>query len=192
MGVDLIKWIKRGKQRRAVTMSLRKPMTGSEIWAEARVRAPRIELRDVWFLLRQMRDARLVECVNPGEVTGRLYRYTDLGREIVYQAFDIARAPPAGNIDWNTYARITRGKARKAVFCELGRDRLGPDTGLVPVRLRKNLLERKPLSKNVVLRVLCDLRAMGLVEVSGTTRKPVQKIYRLSNYGRKIHKLIRA
>ena len=191
MGVDLIKWIKRGRQRRAVAMSLRRPMTGTEIWTASRMRAPRIQLRDVWFLLKQFREARLVECVNPNEVTGRIYRYTDLGRRIATEAFELPELPTAGDIDWDVYAMIARGSARKAVLCELGRDRLGPDQGLVPVRLRKKLLDRHPLSKNVVLRALRELRELGLIEIAGTIRKPEQKLYRITKEGLKIHQEVR-
>jgi len=63
-------WLKRGTQRTAVARVLRKPMTASEICAAAREFAPRLQLRDVWFLMRQMAERGLARPLN--RVAGRI------------------------------------------------------------------------------------------------------------------------
>lgn len=165
-------------------------MTGKEIWLGARAQAPKIQLRDVWFLLRQLQTEGLVECLNPTEVTGRLYCYSDLGRQIAQKAFKTSIPLPPSDLDWNVYAQVARAKVRWEILGELGRDRLGPDQGLISTRLRKNLLPRHPLSKNATFRALKELLRLGLVEIVGETRKPRQKIHRLSEAGVRIHDFI--
>src|SRR5262245_25844690 len=79
-----VPWLKRGRQRAAVAQALRKPMTSTEICAAARALNPRIQLRDVWHLLRQMQQRGLVHCMNQRLITGRLYALTERGRDEVH------------------------------------------------------------------------------------------------------------
>ena len=62
---DDTSWLNRGRQRQAVALAMRKPMTSKEICATARVRTPRLQLRDVWHLLKEMQARGLVICYNP-------------------------------------------------------------------------------------------------------------------------------
>ena len=66
-------WLKRGKQRAAVAQALQKPMTASELCAAARELAPCLQLRDVWFLMRQMEARGLAVPLNERSNSGRLY-----------------------------------------------------------------------------------------------------------------------
>lgn len=91
---ELGAWLRQGCQRHAVARVLRKPMTPNEIWQAARGFAPRIQLRDVWFLLRQMQASGLIRCLNPNAITGKLFVYSDLGREVAATA-GITLASPA-------------------------------------------------------------------------------------------------
>jgi hypothetical protein len=54
-----VPWLKRGTQRAAVAQALRKPMTGTEICTAAQSFNPRIKLRDVWYLLREMQEREM-------------------------------------------------------------------------------------------------------------------------------------
>ena len=91
---DDAKWLKRGRQRAAVARVLRKPMTATEICAAARAFAGHVQLRDVWFLMRQFQERGLVVCVNPRLVTGRLYSLTeDRAKVPLRMAFGIRMVP---------------------------------------------------------------------------------------------------
>ena len=68
---DETTWIQNGRQRSTVAQVLRKPMTPTEILNAARQTNPRIQLRDIWFLMRQFQQHRFVRCLNPKSVTGK-------------------------------------------------------------------------------------------------------------------------
>ena len=114
-------WLQRGRQRAAVARVLRKPMTGTEICAAARVFNSHIQLRDVWHLLRQMERRGLVQCYNPRLVTGRLYLLTPRGRAAIQKAFAISVSKPPSNIDWRKYSQVARAKIRRLTLISLGR-----------------------------------------------------------------------
>src|SRR6266571_2301324 len=90
-------WLRRGRQRSAVAQAIRKPMTSSQIWHAAREFNPRIQLRDVWFIMRQLAGRKLVVCLNPrrtnGRTNGRLFYLTDQGRKLAATAFGVKRDP---------------------------------------------------------------------------------------------------
>src|SRR5437016_6174564 len=103
------KWLKSGRQRSAVGHVLRRPMTPSEIWHAAQAIAPRIQLRDVWFILRQFQQRGLVACFNPKEITGKVYYWATTGKNVF------------PDINWHHYAQIARGRNRRLVLLQLAR-----------------------------------------------------------------------
>lgn len=52
---DYTEWLKRGRQRSAAVRVLRKPMTASEICRVAQPINPHLQLRDVWFIMGQLK-----------------------------------------------------------------------------------------------------------------------------------------
>ena len=162
-------WLKRGRQRAAVAAVLRRPMTPSEIWRAALAIAPRIQLRDVWFILRQMEQRHLVTCFNPKELTAKVYFWTD------------SRVTFLSEQEWRNYAYVIRAKIRRYVLLQLA------DRGdQAASRVRQVVNERHPISLNAVIRALRDLRLRRLVRVSGEGEKRGQKIYRLTAAGQRI------
>ena len=166
-------WLKRGRQRSAVAQVLRRPMTPSEIWRAAQSIAPRIQLRDVWFILRQMEQRKLVSCLNPKEVTGKICYWS------------AARPPTSPHINWHRYACVVRSKNRRAVLLELSRRDGEPAS-----RIRRAVNERQPVSLNAVIRALKELCLFRLVEIAGEGEKRGQKLYRLTAAGRRIVRLL--
>lgn len=166
-------WLKCGRQRAAVAQVLRRPMTPSEIWRAAQSIAPRIQLRDVWFILRQMEQRKLVTCFNPKEFTGKVYYWTA----------PTESGGPA--VNWHQYAGVVRGKNRRLVLWELARRDEQPAS-----RIRRAVNERNPVSLNAVIRALKDLSSLRLIEVAGEGDKRGQKIYRLTAAGRRIAELL--
>ena len=161
-------------------------MTSLEIVNAARPLSPRLQLRDVWHLMRQFEQEGLAACLNPQEKTGRLYHLTDFGREVVRSELGIEIDPPAPDLDWTAYARIARAKARRSVLQELGQPRWDGTVGIAAAVLRKRLTDKYPLGLNPTIRALQELCADSLGEVVGTTKKRKQKLYRITKLGEKV------
>src|SRR5437870_8982422 len=118
---DYRSWMKRGRQRAAIAQVLRRPMTATQICTAARAISPRIQLRDVWFLMRQFAERDLVTCLNPKQATGRLYCLTSQGRKEVSSAFGISIASTPEGIEWRKYSWVVRAKIRQFSLGGLGR-----------------------------------------------------------------------
>jgi len=184
-------WLKQGCQRHAVARVLRKPMTPNEIWRAARLLAPRIQLRDVWFLLRQMQAKGLVRCLNPNTVTGKLFVYSEFGRAVAASAGITLVIPPA-SIDWDHYSWVVRGSVRKLVLTELGRPRFPSVPGLTPSQIKRHFRGRYPVGKNLILRALQELTEKDLVLPQRLGKRSLQKSYVLTDAGQQIYHAIMA
>jgi hypothetical protein len=178
----------RGRQKRAILQVLRQPMTGKQICLEARRIDHHIQLRDVWFVMRQFQKRGLTRCLNPGQVTGKLYCLTDFGRKIVLHAFKLKIPALPVDVPWKKYSLVVRAKTRRMLIMELGKFaslNLGEATA---ARIRKRLNETYPIGLNPVMRSLRELTVVGVVEWSGITRNQQRKTYRLTREGERIRK----
>ena len=177
-------WLQRGRQRAAVARVMRKPMTGTEICAAARVFNSHIQLRDVWHLLRQMKQRGLVQCFNPRLVTGRQYLLTTLGRAGVQEAFSISIPRPPANIDWRKYSWVIRAKVRRLTLCSLGQlETKAPQTA---TSIRKHIRNEYSAGLNPVLRAVRELADKKLIICVGMTPVQACKLYRLTRMGRRV------
>jgi Fe2+ or Zn2+ uptake regulation protein len=166
-------WLKCGRQKSTVAQVLRGPMTPSEIWRAAQSVTPRIQLRDVWFILRQMERRKLITCFNPKERTGKVYYWSGM------------RPFGFSSVNWQNYAYVVRAKVRRLVLLSLIHRPDQPAS-----RIRRGLNERQPVSLNSVIRALRDLRSFKLIKISGEGDKRHQKLYRLTPSGRRIASLL--
>ena len=166
-------------------------MTGLEILNAARPLSPRIQLRDVWHLMREFETRGLATCLNSNERTGRLYHLTEFGRQIVQFAFSISVDPLPAGIDWVIYSRIARAKTRRWILSELARPRFDGKQSMAATQIRRGLLDRCPLGLNPTIRALQELCADRLIKVSGTTKKRKQKLYRLTAVGKRLHRQLK-
>jgi Fe2+ or Zn2+ uptake regulation protein len=181
-----VPWLQRGRQRAAVAQALRKPMTATEICSAARTMNPRIQLRDVWHLLRQMQDRELVDCINPRLVTGRLFVLTMRGRYDVHAAFGTVVPTPPSNIDWRKYSWVVRAKIRRLVLTGVGQLETRTNAPQTATAIRKYLRTDHAVGLNPVLRALKDLLKLGMVQQAGVTDERACKLYRLTRMGRRI------
>jgi DNA-binding PadR family transcriptional regulator len=180
------RWLRRGKQRAAIARVLRKPMTATEICATTRKFTPQIQLRDVWFLMRQFEKRNLVVCLNPQQVTGKLYCLTEKGRKATRCAFEIIHPVPPTNIDWRKYSWVIRAKIRRLTLCSLGQQEAGgPQTA---TEIRKHIRNHYPAGLNPVLRAVRELANKKLIVCVGVTPVRACKLYRLTPSGRAIVK----
>ena len=83
MGVlDLVGYVKRGKNRQIVFLALDKPMMPSELMKKIYGKTSNTYFNLVSRALGELKEKKLVEIINPQEKTGRIYRKTKLGKEV--------------------------------------------------------------------------------------------------------------
>ena len=179
-------WLKRGKQRAAVARVLRKPMTTSEICASAREFAPRLQLRDVWFLMRQMTQRGLARPLNQRSNNGRLYALTDTGIQAVVRAFAVDVPCPSESVDWRRYAWVVRARIRKRVLLGLAQLEGRNPEGHTASAIRKFIRPDYPVGLNPVLRAVRELADEKLIACVGVTKLRSCRLYRLTPSGRVI------
>ena len=183
-------WLQRGSQRAAVARVMRKPMTGTEICAAARVFNSHIQLRDVWHLLRQMKQRGLVQCFNPRLVTGRLYLLTPRGRTAVQTAFGVSIASPSKFIDWKLYSWVVRARIRKRVLLGMARVEAHGSDGQTASQIRHQIRAEHPVGLNPVLRAVRELAGRKLITCVGTAKGRVGKLYRVDKSGKEIRRAL--
>jgi len=179
-------WLKRGKQRAAIARVLRKPMTAAEICDAARAFAPRLQLRDVWFLMRQMADQGLATPLNERSNNGRLYGLSDAGRRAVAAAFDLAVAPLSESMDWRRYSWVMRARIRKRVLLGLAQMEARSPDGQTASTIRKFIRADYPVGLNPVIRAVRELADQKLIVCVGVTQIRACRLYRLSPGGHQI------
>jgi len=187
---DDVRWLMRGRQRAAVVRVLRKPMTASEICRAAHPINPHIQLRDLWFLMDELKKRRLVVCLNPRHTTGKLYALTDRGREAALCAFGLRFPPIPNGVNWRKYAQVARARARKLVLLELAC--LPRNSVATATYIRKRLRDRHPMGLNPTTRALKDLERLGLVRSAPVPDKDRRRGYTLTRSGLRIARQIRS
>lgn len=81
MDWDLYAWLKRGNRRKEVLKLLvnsQSPMTANEIKGKLKV-----ALSQASFTVKELSDKKLVECLNPKDKIGRLYKITNEGKDLM-------------------------------------------------------------------------------------------------------------
>ena len=190
---SVTKWIRHGRQKRAVVQTLTGPMATAEIHAvimsEDEPLAPHIRLRDISFLLREFISKGLVVCLTSEKIaTGKIYALTEHGRKVAEEVFRIKIDPIPENADWDLYGWVTRSKNRKKVLIEL--DRLTEhDEGLAKsqAQIRKSLGETHPTHYEHIHRTFMELESRELVERVGVEGRQI--FFRLTETGKKIAKI---
>lgn len=182
-------WVRRGRQRAALVEALRRPMTASELCRAAQPVNPRIQLRDVWFLMGQLRDRRLVVCLNPKHTTGKLYILTRRGRAVASEAFGIPINPAPTGIHWPTYTKVDRAQVRKLVLLELAR--LPGGTAATATVIRKRLRAQHAIALNPALRALKELKRLCLVHAELASASDHRWVYCLTPAGQRMARLLR-
>ena len=185
---ELSFWIQRGRQKRAIAQVLLTPMTSTEICRAARPLNPHIQLRDIWFVLGQFKRRGLVQCLNPGQVNGKLHCLTDLGRKVVKRAFALVVAPVPEEVPWKKHALVLRARTRRAVVLELAKSFYTQPDQATAARIRKRLTQVYPIGLNPLRRALKELVQLGVVECTAATKG--RKTYRLSTDGQCIHGML--
>ncbi len=178
---DDVPWMKRGRQRSTVAHVLRKPMTTTEICAAVRRLNPHIQLRDIWYLMQQMQERGLAECLNPQACTGKVYALTGKGRRAVAAASGMKALPPVPGVDWRLYGWVARGRIRRGVLEELTRSWV--TDGATASEIRRRLRDRCPVGLNPTVRALKELAQAKLVKAQHDEQGRRGKEYRLTRRG---------
>lgn len=175
-------------QKTALLETLQKPMTGTDLLAAMCRKCPRVQLRDIWRLLKNLERREWVYCLTPDEVTGRLYFFTEKGRRVMRRDFNTQVKPLPPLVNWKKYAWVTRGQARKAVLLATGwfppsQEKPEPKT---ISQIRKQLIQIHPLGLGGAIRAMHELADMKLVQRVGVTRKRGNALYLPTLAGRRI------
>src|ERR1043166_1768344 len=180
---DQMKWIRTGKQRTAIVNVLRKPATQLELLRLAQKQAPNLQLGDVWGIFQEGIERGVFECLNPGEPTGKVFFYTDAGRQAVADAFGVhLDVPPA--IDWHCYGRVIRAKVRRLVLLQVAHNGPGAVERNTATFIRQQLSQPHKLAINTVIRALHQLVHEGLL--FARISKEGRRVFMLSEKGRQI------
>lgn len=180
------KWLRRGRQRMAVARVLRKPMTAVSICRAARAFAPQVQLRDVWFLMKQFEERDLVVGLNGRQAKGRLYFLTEAGRALVWKAFGISVEPLSADVDWRRYAWTFHAKIRRVTLLALSRTQARTGTAQTAAVVRRALRDDCAVGLNPVIRALKELTSRGLVQFIGFTKLGNRRLYQVTPTGKRI------
>lgn len=180
-----VNWLRRGRQRAAIAQVLKKPMTATELCQAGHPLNPRVQLRDIWFLMKQFAERGLALSLTPRQKTGRLFCLTDHGRRVVARGFGIRVQPIAQRVNWKKYSLVARARIRKLTLLVLAKLTEGLATMVSATEVRKTLREEYPVGLNPVIRALKELRSLGLVVAAGT-KSGNRNAYRLTSAGRRI------
>jgi len=180
------KWLRRGKQRKAVAVVLATPMTTKQIWEAAKPFSPHLQARDVSTQLGRFVKRGLAECLTPRRITDRLYFWTDRGRRIASQAFGKRIQPAPDGVNWAKYAEVMFARTRLRVFRSMDKRAPAQSPGWTASMLKKELSNIKGIHLNAVSRALKELLALRLIRCVGVTRKSSLKLYAITPSGRKL------
>jgi DNA-binding PadR family transcriptional regulator len=166
-------------------------MTATEICSAARMINPHVQLRDIWYLLKEMQNRKLVLCRNPRLVTGRLYELTTRGQQAVASAFSISIAPVSQPLDWRKYSWVVRAKIRRLTLVGLEHLQEKSGTPQTATGIRKHLRSEHAVALNPVVKALKELLRLGLVQEAGVTKQRCCKLYRVTPAGKRIIEQLR-
>lgn len=183
-------WIRRGRQRQAVILAIKKPMTGKQILESAIKMTPHIRLRDISKILKDLISRGLVIRLNGKEVTGTLYWLTGKGIKTIANSFNTERSTRPRGVDWKAYALLMRGKARRKVFIELKDLCKRNDRGCSVSEIRKSMNTQYPIAMNATIRAVRELKDCGLIESQELSKKRNTKLYRLTDQGQQCGKVL--
>ncbi len=79
---ELVSFVKRGKNRSKIFQMMDKPCMPSELTKKIFGKTSNTYFNIVSRALNELRDAKLIEVVNPKAKTGRIYRRTKLGEQV--------------------------------------------------------------------------------------------------------------
>ena len=83
--LKLLAWVLRGSQRREIIKVITGHKIPAQIYKDSIKLNTKITRNSVSDVLREFRKKRLVKCINPKEVKGRIYELTNLGKRILKQ-----------------------------------------------------------------------------------------------------------
>ena len=181
---DVLKWFSRGRQRRIFAKVLIKPMTTVEIWQEARKLNPRIQLRDVYSLLRLFMEKGLVYYKARERLKGSMFFWTEYGLANVPVASGIDLHVPE-DVDWSAYSYVVRAKIRRLIVGKMSLTSHIQD-GMTAEGIRRSLCEKQSFWLRSITRALKGLQAYKIIECAGFTKIGRRKLYRLTNKGNSI------
>lgn len=159
-------------------------MPSIEIWTQAKTVSSQIRLRDVWRILKHLKDRSVVQCLSPCEPIGKIYYYTPLGCRVFQEAFGTPLNHTRSDMDWKSYSQVYRGKARRLLLKQMARPSVIDQKGKSASQIRKIMLEIHPMWLSHTVRTLKELKALKLVDTKEVGKS--KTLYELTDKGREL------
>lgn len=157
-------WLLRGKQRRAVAQALQGVMSGIQLWKVTVGVVPKMALRDMGVILKDMQHRGLCVCLNPDARSGRLFAPTPLGEEIFQFTFPNRPASaPMPCVEPMQLAQLLRARVRRAVFEAIACPPLSGPSSNSASRIKRRLRETCPITLNQAIRSVTELERFGMI-----------------------------
>ncbi|MFW6002619.1 MAG: hypothetical protein ACOCQD_04700 [archaeon] len=80
--IELKAWILRGSQRRAIFQIIEDNLIPAQMYEKARKINSKVTRNNVSDILKEFRENKLIECINPEEKKGRIYKLTNKGKKL--------------------------------------------------------------------------------------------------------------
>ncbi len=187
MGVTNAQWIKRGRQKRELAIALQRPMTPNELFEAVRKHCPKVQLRDIWRLLKHFEKREIISCLSPREPKCRVYFFTEEGSTVVKQSLGISVSTLPPNVNWTRYAQVLRGKVRMLVLLQICRPPLGAKLAPQTIaQVRKQLAKIYPVGLGSVIRAMHQLESLKLIRHVSFTKKKRRPLYLPTPLGEEI------
>ena len=186
----IFEWIKKSKQRIAIVKILKKPMSASEICIETKKHNVSIWFSDISKIMREFQKHGIIKVINPDYVNGKLYCFTNKGREIVNRYFCLFYHPISIGVEYRKYSIVNRSKMIRMVLIGLGDSIKRGDRsfiGRTASIIKKYLHELYPVTLNNTLNSIKQLKSLGLIKCCGITKKRGLNLYQPTIQGWKIY-----
>ena len=183
MQENICDWLKRGKRREMIMISLRQPMTAKQLSYATGIREDSCS-----FILQEFMRYLMVTCLNPLSRRSRLYWLTQKGRKYKQEYFTLQGLPvlPVDFpiVDWELYGWVCYTH-RTAIIKAL-------TSPLQPAAIRRKILHQNPnikISTNNVSDIL-RLFLKKKIIIPVRVQKEAHLSYRLTELGTKLQVLL--
>ena len=184
----LWKWIEGGSRRHLLVTQLYKPLTTGQLCVLCQQHNPKIRIQDVHALLLDLIEKGLVRAVNRRRRVGRVYYLTRHGCNLLSREAGLDRPPLDRTVDWQVYGNVLAGRLKRLLLKELDQPTLDWWLDCTPSGLKRRLHRKHPTGLSTIAKSLRKMEGEGVVETRGRKKATNQRLYGLTDSGRRVLK----
>jgi DNA-binding MarR family transcriptional regulator len=149
-----------------------------------------VRKEDVRWLARAFEKRKLIFCLTPRELTGKVHFPTPKGQKVLRKelAIPVHEIPPL--VNWAKYAALQRAQVRKLVLIAVGRPLYGMPSSKTAGVIRKRVAEEHPIGSGALTRATSELLQMKLIQRVGVAKNRQRALYSLTISGRRIYSVL--